>query len=200
MSQFNSKLYSKRYYKRHLVQYREWENAVGRNIVEILHPSSILDLGCGVGSYLEGALFAGCKNLLGIDISHDVAKEFFTNEIAGYLQCGNIAEKLNLQPFDCVMSFESAEHIDPKGTDQFIKNLTELSQKYIVFTAAPPGQRGTGHINCREKKFWINEIQRNGFIYHKDLVDYFVSVWTDYKAPNYILKNLMVFQKHTFSI
>ena len=41
----------------------------------------ILDLGCGVGSYLEGALMAGCKDLLGLELCFDNAKPYITENI-----------------------------------------------------------------------------------------------------------------------
>lgn len=196
MTQFDINQYSNRYYRRHFVQYRAWENAIGENIVKTLSPSSIIDLGCGVGSYLEGVLKAGCNDMLGIEISFEKAKAYFVDEIKSYIQYGDITTNLNLnRTFDCVMSFEVAEHIEPESTYAFINNLTQLSDKYIIFTAAPPGQKGTGHINTRNMDFWIKEISSNRFSYQEDMVKVFASLWKEYGTEWYILRNLMVFKK-----
>jgi len=205
IKKFNPKSYSKSYYKRHLVRYREWENEIGKNIFETLKPSSIIDIGCGVGSYLEGALNAGCKDILGIEISFYVAKEFFSNDIAPYLQYGDATRDLNLnRTFDCVISVEVAEHVEPSGTYKFIQNLTGLADKFIIFTAAPPGQPGTGHINLRPKTFWIKQVESEGLCYRNDLTESFVEEWkkiritnqknknSDLVVPGYILRNLMI--------
>ena len=132
---------AKKYFNRHLVHYREWENAIGEHIVRTLQPASMIDLGCGVGSYLEGCLRAQCTDVLGIEIAFDVAKLYFVKEVEPYIRYGDVTADLNLnRTFNCVMSFEVAEHIDGQCTNNFIKNLTELTNDHIILTAAPPGQ------------------------------------------------------------
>jgi len=215
-----ARIYSKQYFNRHLVQYRLWENAIGHSIVNTLHPKSIIDLGCGTGSYLEGVLTAGCKDLCGIELLYDNAKDYFVKNVADIIQQNDVTTDLNLnRTFDCVMSFEVGEHIEPSGTENFINNLTTLSGQYIVLTAAPPGQRGTGHINLRPKEFWKDAIKAKGFEFQDELVDLFINEWKqinetipedkhpqcDYNmrgagepashVPGYILRNLMVFKK-----
>jgi 2-polyprenyl-3-methyl-5-hydroxy-6-metoxy-1,4-benzoquinol methylase len=188
--------YNDKYYNRHFVQYRDWENAIGKHIFETIKPSSILDLGCGVGSYLEGALNAGCQRIYGIEISFEKAKKYITKDILPYITYGDITENLILNyKFDCVISFEVAEHISPHKTTSFIKNLIKYSNKYIIITAACPGQRGTGHINLREKEFWIKLIESYTFKYKEKLVEKFTKDWKSFSPPKYILQNLMVFKK-----
>lgn len=203
IKQFSIHKYGTRYYRRHLDQYREWEIKIGKTIVETFKPSSILDLGCGVGSYLEGALQSGCKDILGIEIAFEKAKEFLVKDITPFIQDGDITIDLKLnRSFDCVMSIEVGEHIEPSGTNGFIDNLTKLSTKYILLTAAPPGQGGTGHINLREKEWWIQEIKNRGWTFRQDFVDSFIKKWSEIQKElppgqhlHYIIKNLMVFTK-----
>ena len=188
--------YSDSYYERHFKKYRDWENAIGKHIFEVLRPSSIIDIGCAVGSYLEGAFEAGCKDIKGIEICYQKAKPYIVEDIFDYIFEGDATTDLDLnRKFDCVWSFEVAEHIDPDGTDMFINNLTTLCDKYLIITAAPPGQSGTGHINCRDKKFWIKSIIEKDFLYQDQLVDLFWPIWKGFGAEKYILKNLMVFKK-----
>jgi len=194
--QFNPDKYTEKYYKRHFDQYRTWENLIGKHIYDIFKPSSIVDLGCGVGSYLEGAFQNGCKDICGIEISYEKAQKYIVDVIKPFIACGDITKSLNLdRQFDCVVSFEVGEHIEPDGTDAFIDNLTNLCKQYIILTAAPPGQPGTGHINRREKKFWIKSIQTKKFIYQDQIVNMLWPVWKTFSTPKYILKNLMVFKK-----
>lgn len=192
---FNPDKYTSKYYNRHLESYRKWENEVGRSIVKTLQPQSILDIGCGVGSYLEGALQYGCKDILGLDVSFETAKEFLTPEISPYIKYGDATKPLDLnRKFKCVMSFETGEHIESDKTGVFIDNLCKHSSKYIILTAAPPGQAGTGHINLREKKFWISEVTKRNFKFDSKLCDHFVSEWAKFGVEKYILRNLMVFK------
>ena len=77
----------------------------------------------------------------------------------------------------------------------FINNLTSYSDKYIILTAAPPGQRGTGHINLRDKNFWIENIFSKGFLYRIDLIEEYRKEWKEFNVEKYIIKNLMVFER-----
>lgn len=190
-----NKRYNDKYYNRHFVQYREWEKSIGKHIFDTIRPSSIIDLGCGVGSYLEGALHAGCKDIKGIELSYVMAKKYIVEDVSPYISEGDATDDLGIdRRFDCVVSFEVAEHIDPEGTEKFIENLINLSNNYIVMTAAPPGQSGTGHINLRNKSFWINTIEEKGFLFQDQLVELFWPIWKTFGTERYILKNLMVFK------
>ncbi len=192
----NKRKYNDRYYKRHLVQYRDWENKVGKYLYDELKPNSVLDLGCGVGSYLEGFFDAGCRDLLGIELNFDKAKKYIVDNIFFFIVEGDATIELNLnRKFDCIISFEVGEHIEPNGTEMFINNLTSYSNKYIILTVAPPGQRGTGHINLRDRDFWIKSIVIKGFLYRKDLVEKYKKVWKKFNVEKYIINNLMVFKK-----
>ena len=99
-----------------------------------------------------------CKKIKGIELSYDCAKKYIIESISPYIFYGDITKKIYIKnKFDCVLSFEVAEHIDPNKTDNFINNLVNISNKYIIITAAPPGQRGTGHINLKKKIFGLKK-------------------------------------------
>jgi len=68
--------------------------------------------------------------------------------------------------YDCVISFETAEHIESKVSSIFIHNITQatLTSGRILFTAAPPGQQGCGHINCQPAEYWIKLFRNRGFV------------------------------------
>ena len=192
----NPQKYSKRYFKRHLVQYKKWENNIGEYIVKILKAKSIIDFGCGVGSFLEGAYNYNCKKILGIELNLPAAKKYIPKNILPFIIQKDITSPIELnEKFDFGISFEVAEHIDPEKSKNFINNLTNYSNKYIILTAAPPGQGGTNHINLRKKIFWMNLIQKRGFKYEKKLVEQCKKDWEKFETPEYILKNLMIFKR-----
>jgi len=187
--------YDNKYYKKKYIKYRSWEKDIGRNIVSMFQPKSILDLGCGIGSYLEGALEGGCKDLYGIELNYDKAKKYITKNISFYIKSGDITKELNLKKkFDCVLSIEVAEHVEMSQVSFFINNIIRYAEKYILFTAAPPGQPGRGHINLKKKNFWIKYIEDKGVTYKDEIVQQCVKAWSDFNTPLYILQNLMVFE------
>jgi len=188
--------YDNKYFKKKYKKYRQWEVKAGYHIVNMLSLDSILDMGCGVGSYLEGSILAGCDDICGIELNYHIAKRYIVKSISSHIKYGDVTKKLNLnREFDCVISFEVAEHIDPLGTDYFIKNLIKYSSKYILFTAAPKGQPGRGHINLRKRSFWIKAIEAKGVVYKKDMVKKFREEWKLLGVPYYILRNLIIFKK-----
>jgi len=189
--------YSDKYYRKHFEQYRIWENKVGEHLYNTIKPQSVLDLGCGVGSYLEGFFNAGCRDIVGVELNYNFAKKYIVDSIFPFIKQGDITKDLQLnRKFDCVISFEVGEHIDPNGTQGFIDNLSHYSQKYIIFTAAPPGQKGTNHINLMDKNKWIQLVVDRGFLYQEDLVKEFKNEWIKLGVERYILSNLMVFKNN----
>jgi len=64
-------------------------------------------------------------------------------------------------PFDLAYCFEVAEHLPPSLGDRLVTFLVGLAP-LIVFTAAPPGQGGLGHVNERAPEYWIDRFSANG--------------------------------------
>merc|ERR1712194_321484 len=59
--------------------------------------------------------------------------------------------------FELVLSLEVAEHIPPEFQEELISRLAAATKKYLVFSAARPGQGGTGHIDesMHKRDWWI---------------------------------------------
>ena len=103
------------------------------------------------------------------------------------------------QKYECVITFETIEHIEPSGTNVFIENLinaTDLVNGKILFTGATPEQDGCGHINCREKQDWINEFSKHNFEVDFEQTEYVKQNWIHLNVgcPNYIINNLIIFK------
>lgn len=158
---------------------------------------SFCDFGCGIGSYLEAPNYLRVNGLdfhvKGFEIS-EVAKQFTPTDLQPFIEYRDCTKPIITDRFDCVLSFETAEHIEPEGTEQFILNLVEATGQRLLFTAAPPGQDGTGHINCRFKSFWIGEIGE--FLdFNPELTKEISTAWEKLGAPWYIVNNLIVFER-----
>lgn len=142
---------------------KDWQIAVGKKIEEAYEFESVMDIGCAAGYYLEGILDGGAKRVLGLEYSYDNVEPFVSEDMKEFIQFGNAMEKIDHGQFDCCMSIEVAEHILQGKTDEFVDNLTSSSKDMIIFTAAPPGQRGTGHINEQPRDFWVKKFKDRGF-------------------------------------
>jgi hypothetical protein len=165
----SSNTYPPVFYK-NTMKCREWQIAIGQCIGRILDIKSVVDFGCGLGYYLEGFQKSGAVTR-GFEISYDNAKEYMSKEVVDNISKGNAMEKIDCGKFDLSMSIEVAEHILPEKSQVLIQNLTDSSNHYILFTAAPPGQGGVCHINERDRIFWIGLLKERGFEFSQKSVD-----------------------------
>lgn len=185
--------YLDNFFKKHTGRSYAWEEPAGKELVKMFNIKSVLDLGCCVGRWMKGIKEYGCSDVLGLEYCYDRAKPYIYECVFDNIKKGDVSLPLNLKrTFDCVLSIEVAEHINPNNSEHFVKNCIKHSNNIIVLTAAPPGQKGVCHINCREQKFWINLFEQNGSFYDVEKTSTLKNTWSDICLP-YITKNLMVF-------
>lgn len=155
--------------------------------------SSIVDVGCGIGTWLHVAQNLGVSDILGIDsddvdyeqlnkfinkrnfVSLDLSKHFFLDK-----------------KFDLVLCLEVAEHISKESADIFVNNLISHGD-LILFSAAIPGQGGQNHVNENWPSYWIEKFSLYGFICY-DFVR--PKIWNNEKLEFWYKQNIFVFSKN----
>jgi cyclopropane fatty-acyl-phospholipid synthase-like methyltransferase len=191
---FDISLYNEDFFLWHLIHARQYSLNTMDWYIDTYKPNSIVDFGCGIGSYLESGYEKGIKNLKGYDIGGEYAKKYTPNFLSEFIEYIDCTKKIECGKFDCVISFETAEHIDPEGTETFISNISNalIENGRILFTAAPPGQDGCGHINLMPKEFWINNFVKLGHSVDEEMTNNIKENWSKMNSPNYIIENLIV--------
>jgi SAM-dependent methyltransferase len=125
-------------------------------------PSSVLDIGCGTGTWMRAALNLGVKSVFGVEgidlpeSSLHVSKELIE------LRDLNMPVRLQ-RTFDLVITLETAEHLEPPSSEPFVQSIVTHADT-VLFSAALPGQSGTHHVNCREPSYWQGLFNQNGFV------------------------------------
>jgi hypothetical protein len=140
----------------------------------------VVDVGAGMGKWLQAADQCGAADLMGIEGPWVQALPRYPK--AEYI-FADLNKPLSLErSFDLAICVEVAEHLQPARSATLVGDLCRLSE-VVIFGGALPRQYGDGHLNCRSHLDWIALFHNNGFICR----DYFrPKLWTDpFVAPWY---------------
>lgn len=137
-----------------------------RAILEFLfrhhRPRSIVDFGCGVGTWLRAAGELGVDDVLGLD--GEYVDRRLLQIPAGRFRPTDLARPVPRlgRRFDLAMSLEVAEHLPAARADGFVADVASAAD-VVLFSAAIPGQGGNGHVNERFPSYWIARFSALGF-------------------------------------
>ena len=161
-------------------------------VIERTRPLSVVDVGCGTGSWLAEVRRAGIVDVLGLDGDWVPRKEL---EIpAENFKVADFTEPLNLgRRFDLVISLEVAEHLVADISDVFIAQLASLGD-IVLFSGAIPHQGGTGHVNEQWPDYWISRFEREDFACVDCIRPTF---WRDERVAFWYAQNSFLFVRQT---
>jgi 2-polyprenyl-3-methyl-5-hydroxy-6-metoxy-1,4-benzoquinol methylase len=124
-------------------------------------PRSVLDVGCGTGTWLSASLDEGASEVLGIDGGMLSPQQLYIP--ASQVRHADLNQPLKLgRLFDLVLCLETAEHLEPENAATIVETLTGHGDR-ILFSAAAPGQQGMHHVNCRWPVYWQQLFNDLGF-------------------------------------
>ena len=153
--------YSSRYYEGLKEDSAGSARATVPIILQLFPAKSVVDVGCGSGTWAKAYLDAGCQ-VLGIDGSYVQEDQLvFPQE---HFRRHDLTQPLRLdQHFDLVNCLEVAEHLPESRASGFVSDLCRLGD-VVVFSAAVPGQGGTHHVNEQWPSYWQPKFRDQGFV------------------------------------
>jgi SAM-dependent methyltransferase len=157
-------------------------------LFERYKPSSVLDIGCGLGTWLSVARELGVENVYGIE-GHWLDLKQLRIE-PEYVAVRDLELPFNLsRAFDLVVSLEVAEHLSPTAAHSFIASLIAHGD-IILFSAAIPHQGGHNHLNEQLPSYWANIFAEFDFI----PIDFIRRrIWDDREILLWIRQNILLF-------
>lgn len=159
-------------------------------IMNDMEVKSVVDVGCGTGTWLAQFKKNGIEDIYGFD-GEWVDKEMLMIPKEKF-EIKDLNEEIQLnRKFDLAISLEVAEHIEEQNADKFVKTLTNLSN-FIVFSAAIPFQGGVNHINENWQQYWIDKFKTYGYVV-SDVVRR--KIWGDNDIEMWYCQNILVFKK-----
>jgi SAM-dependent methyltransferase len=128
----------------------------------MLRPASVVDVGCGTGTWLSVWGEHGVDDVLGID--GDYVDRAWLKIPHDRFMARDLNEPLSLgRTFDLAMTLEVAEHIAPERADQFVASMARLAP-VVLFSAAIPHQGGVHHVNEQWPGYWAGRFERHGYL------------------------------------
>ena len=113
------KVYSEAFYKRHLEGSLNSAKEIVPLLLKLVHPSSVIDVGCGLGLWLSIFRDYGIEDICGVDgdyVNRDLLRISHDKFIAH-----NLNEPLRMsRKYDLVLCLEVAEHIPQDKSETFI--------------------------------------------------------------------------------
>jgi cyclopropane fatty-acyl-phospholipid synthase-like methyltransferase len=124
--------------------------------------SSLLDVGCGTGTWMRAALDFGIPDVYGVDGVQVPPEQLHVPVEKIRYQDLTRSWNLNRQ-FDAVICLEVAEHLDGASAGVLIDALVRHGD-HIYFSAGCPGQPGQNHVNCRWPEYWQRLFNEHGYV------------------------------------
>ena len=164
---------------------RDSARAVTGYLAPHITADSIVDVGCGEGWW-------GCTladefgaEVLGVDgpgvPDHAPIR-------ARQFKKVDLRRRLNVGRFDLAVCLEVAEHLPPSRAASFVADLCAAAP-VVVFSAAIPGQGGTGHLNEQWPGYWADWFTGLGYHVTGDLR---FEMWNDLRVENWYRQNPLI--------
>jgi SAM-dependent methyltransferase/quercetin dioxygenase-like cupin family protein len=187
-------IYTGRYFRRRIKRFHKQQMMYAEIFDNLLKPKKVLDVGCGIGSYLLKFKKLGC-DVVGSDKFFDRAKPYCDNGIVENLYNHDACVPFNLkEKFDLTLCIDVANTIPPIFSQDLVRNLVEVSSEYIIFAASTPGNEGPEHINCRDKNYWKTLFSSFGFMRDRKTEEKVIQSINNIKDPLNITKNMILFK------
>ena len=152
--------YDRRFFERQRDGARRSARRVVPLLLELMHPKSVVDIGCGAGTWLSVFRECGIEDVQGIDggevqsvleIPHE---RFLAHDLTTPIALD--------REFELVVCLEVAEHLPPESADMLIESLIRLGPA-VFFSAAIPHQGGTNHVNEQWPEYWAARFEASGY-------------------------------------
>ena len=167
---------------------REFAGCILDILWEYLQPASVLDVGCGIGTWLSVLQQRGVMDIRGVD-----GKWLNTADLvcdSAIVQVCDLEAGFDLKRrFDLTICLEVAEHLFPVAAERFIESLVRHSSA-ILFSAAIPFQGGHHHVNEQFLTYWEAIFAKHEF----KPVDVFRGrIWNDKRVLWWLRQNTILF-------
>jgi SAM-dependent methyltransferase len=184
--------YSPEFFERHRAGARRSAEVIVPLILDRAPSSSVVDVGCGLATWLAVIREHGIDDVLGLD--GDYMDRTQLEITADRFRAVDLARPFRLErTFDLAISLEVAEHLPASCVRDFVGSLTALA-RVVLFSAAIPFQGGENHLNEQWPEYWAALFAEHQYI----AVDCLRRrLWRDERVEWWYAQNTIVYVKDT---
>lgn len=167
---------------------------IAETLAREVAPHSVLDVGCGSGKLLAELRERGIP---GMGLEHSAAGIAASRAKGLEVRPIDLATGPPVPPerrFGAVTCLEVAEHLPPHRADPLVQLLTSAGDA-VLFTAATPGQGGTGHLNEQPHEYWISRFAARGFALDAAATRRLRAEWEKRGVAWWYWRNAMLFRR-----
>ena len=174
--------YDEQYYQNKLVipydrnesHWIQFFGNVAAQIVQIIKPGSVMDMGCAKGFLVESLRDRGVQ-AYGVDIS-DYAISQVREDIKQFCRVGAVTEPLD-RDYDLITCIEVLEHVTEEESEIAIRNMAMRTQN-ILFSSSSTDFDEPSHINVKPVLKWLECFSKYDF-YPDVTIDFgFIQPWS----------------------
>lgn len=157
-------------------------------IMSMIPVASVVDIGCGLGAFLQTFQAHGVSDVLGVDGSWVPRSRLMIDPAA--FRITDLEVPLDLsRVFDLAVCMEVAEHLPESAAEILVASLSRHAD-VVLFSAAIPFQGGQHHVNERWPSWWAEHWVARGYRAIDVLRDL---LWWDESIAVYYRQNVMLF-------
>lgn len=130
-------------------------------VLSLTEPRSVVDVGCGDGTWLSVVARHGVSDIAGIDGAY-VDRATLAIPASRFVE-RDLSRPFDLdRTFDLAISLEVGEHLPEEAASGFVASIASLAP-VVLFSAAVPHQTGRHHVNERWPEYWAEKFAAHGF-------------------------------------
>ena len=183
-----SQLYNLKFYSKQAIGSYRSACEIVKLVKEAINPRSVVDVGCGIGTWLKVWSECGMEDIFGIDGDY-IRSDQLLIPPDRFMSMNLSAPTALAKKFDFVQSLEVAEHLPEASAESFVSFLCSLGS-IVLFGAAIPYQGGTSHINEQWPEYWAELFGRKGYVAIDALRE---RVWNNPSVEWWYCQNTVIF-------
>lgn len=159
-------------------------------------PNTVIDFGAGDGWWCNSFKNIGSDQVHAVELD-PIAGQYIPKQVIVHIN--DLRQPVNLGGrADLVICLEVIEHLPKEAENTVLRTITDHMSSLLMFSAAGPGQPGTGHINLREQEYWKKRIESHGkILYSRHRTEQARAAFAkiNSKLFGFLSDNLMVFAR-----